>query len=169
MSVRVESRVFDLAELGEESPLPMVGAPLENPYRITGDVPQEIIDGSVFGNPANLYPFQEQDAYGRARSEHLLTTVVLENEKLRAVFLPELGGRLWELFDKDSGKHLLHSPHAIPFANLGLRNAWFAGGIEWNIGTRGHSPTTCSPLHAAVLRTPSGLPVSRRSSARREP
>jgi len=161
MSVRVESRVFDLAELGEESPLPMVGAPLENPYRITGDVPQEIIDGSVFGNPANLYPFQEQDAYGRARSEHLLTTVVLENEKLRAVFLPELGGRLWELFDKDSGKHLLHSPHAIPFANLGLRNAWFAGGIEWNIGTRGHSPTTCSPLHAAVLRTPSGLDVLR--------
>jgi hypothetical protein len=161
MSVRVESRMFGVAELGEESPLPMVGAPLENPYRISGDVPQEIIDGSLFGNPLNLYPFQEQDGYTRVRTQRALTTVVFENARLRAVFLPELGGRLWELFDKSAGKQLLHSPDTIQFANLGLRNAWFAGGIEWNIGTRGHSPTTCSPLHAAVLRTPDGLEVLR--------
>lgn len=161
MSVRVESRMFGVAELGEESPLPMVGAPLENPYRISGDVPQEIIDGSLFGNPLNLYPFQEQDGYTRVRTQRALTTVVLENARLRAVFLPELGGRLWELFDKSAGKQLLRSPDTIQFANLGLRNAWFAGGIEWNIGTRGHSPTTCSPLHAALLRTPDGLDVLR--------
>ena len=39
----------------------------------------------------------------------------------------------------------MHTGRAIQFANLALRNAWFAGGVEWNIGTRGHSPTTCSP------------------------
>lgn len=161
MTVSLERRVFSMAELGGEDPLPMVGAPLESPYRIAGAVPQEIIEGSRYGNPANLYPFQEQNDYGRQRSERPLETVVLENERLRAVFLPELGGRLWELFDKTRGKQLLHSPGTIQFANLALRNAWFAGGIEWNIGTRGHSPSTCSPLHTALLRTPDGLDVVR--------
>lgn len=161
MTVRIESRTFRLPELGGDDPLPMVGAPLEDPYRITGAIPQEIIDRALYGNPANLYPYQEQNGYGRSRSDRTLTTAVLENERLRAVFLPELGGRLWELFDKTRGKHLLHSPDTIQFANLALRNAWFAGGIEWNIGTRGHSPTTCSPLHAALVRTPDGLDVLR--------
>lgn len=161
MTVRVENRGFSVARLGEENPLPMVGSPLETPYQISGEIPQDIIEGSRFGNPANLYPFQEQDGYGRVRADRPLVTVVLENENLRAVFLPELGGRLWELFDKQMGTQLLHSPDTIPFANLGLRNAWFAGGIEWNIGTRGHSPTTCSPLHTAILRTAAGVDVLR--------
>jgi hypothetical protein len=161
MTVRLERRIFSMPELGGESPLPMVGAPLENPYQISGAIPQEIIEGSRYGNPANLYPYQEQDGYDRKLSEQSLETVVLENEQLRAVFLPGLGGRLWELFDKERGKQLLHSPGSIQFANLALRNAWFAGGIEWNIGTRGHSPGTCSPLHAALVRSPDGTEVLR--------
>lgn len=161
MTVRIGRRIFAMPELGGESPLPMVGAPLESPYQISGAIPREIIEGSRYGNPANLYPYREQDGYDRERSERPLETVVLENDLLRAVFLPELGGRLWELFDKKRGKQLLHSPGSIQFANLGLRNAWFAGGIEWNIGTRGHSPGTCSPLHAALVRSPDGTEVLR--------
>lgn len=46
-------------------------------------------------------------------------------------------------------------------ANLGLRNAWFAGGVEWNIGTFGHTPLTCSPLHAIRVEQPDGTPVLR--------
>jgi hypothetical protein len=160
-TIRVERQPYSMADLGPKNPLPMVGSPLENPYRITGDLPQEIIDGSLYGNPTNLYPYQTQDGYDRHRSEHELQTVVLENERLRVVFLPQLGGRLWELFDKTAGKQLLHTQSAIQFANLALRNAWFAGGIEWNIGTRGHSPTTCSPMHASTLRTPDGQNVLR--------
>lgn len=159
--LRVEQRTYSIADLGPDSALPMVGAPLETPYRITSDLPQEILEGSLYGNPANLYPYQAQDGYGRAVSERSLQTVVLENERLRAVFLPELGGRLWELFDKVSGKHLLHTQSRIQFANLALRGAWFAGGIEWNIGTRGHSPTTCSPLHTSILSTSEGYDVLR--------
>ena len=149
-TVRVERRVFSIADLGDQNPLPMVGAPLESPYQISGELPAEIVDGSHYGHPLNTYPYRLQDGYGRELKERQLTTVVLENDLLRAVFLPELGGRLWELVDKTAGKQLLHSPNTIQFANLALRNAWFAGGIEWNIGTRGHSPTTCEPLHAGT-------------------
>ena len=33
--------------------------------------------------------------------------------------------------------------------NLAIRNAWFSGGVEWNMGIRGHSVYTCSPVFAA--------------------
>ena len=46
-------------------------------------------------------------------------------------------------------------------ANLALRNAWFSGGVEWNIGTIGHSPFTCAPLFAARVDGPDGTPVLR--------
>ncbi len=160
-SLRIEQRIFSVAALGRDNPLPMLGPPLQNPYQIAGNLPPDIFAASRYGTPANLHPYQLQDDYTRRRSPRELQTVVLENDLLLAEFLPELGGRLWRLFDKRSGKQLLHSPDTIQFANLALRNAWFAGGIEWNIGTRGHSPTTCSPLHAGLVRTPDNQDVLR--------
>jgi tetratricopeptide (TPR) repeat protein len=159
--LRIERRTIRVPHLGALNPLPMLGAPLESPYSISGDLPREILEGSGYGYPPNLYPYQLQDGYDRDASEHDFQTVVLENERLRAVFLPDLGGRLWELVDKESGKNLLHTPSQVQFANLALRNAWFAGGIEWNIGTRGHSPTTCDPLHSGILTTTDGQQVLR--------
>ena len=60
----------------------------------------------------------------------------------------------------DRARLLYRNPILQP-ANLALRNAWFAGGVEWNIGTIGHSPTTCEPLHAARVLQPDGTPVLR--------
>ncbi len=31
--------------------------------------------------------------------------------------------------------------------NLALRNAWFSGGVEFNVSIKGHNPLTCSPLY----------------------
>lgn len=160
-NLRVEKLTMQMADLGPENPLPSVGASIEPPYRISADIPAEIATGARYGTLPNIYPHQLQDGYGRNTTARQVPAVILENSKIRAVFLPSLGGRLWELFDKERGKHLLQTQNRIQFANLGLRNAWFAGGIEWNIGTRGHSPTTCSPLHTAIVRTPEGEDVLR--------
>ena len=40
-------------------------------------------------------------------------------------------------------------------------NAWFSGGVEWNIATIGHSPLTCEPLHAVRAQHADGSPVLR--------
>lgn len=161
MTITLQRKVFRTAQLGRPSELPMLGRPLENPYTLDEGLPAEIVASSRYGNPTSLYPYRLQDDYGRALVERELPVVVLENEWLRAEVLPELGGRVWSLTDKTTGKDLLHSPQTIQFANLGLRNAWFAGGIEFNIGTRGHSPTTCAPLHTALVRLPDGREVLR--------
>lgn len=159
--MRVETRSLALADLGPESPLPSVAPLLEPPYTVGGDIPPHIVAGARYGKARNIHPYQLQDAYGRATRPADLTAVVLENSHLRATFLPQLGGRLWELLDKATGKELLHTQDTIQFANLALRNAWFAGGIEYNIGTRGHSPTTAVPLHCAIVAAPGGVQLLR--------
>ncbi len=102
-----------------------------------------------------------QDSYTRTRGAREFRVAVLENEILRATFLLEYGGRLWSLFHKPAGRELLDRNPVFQPANLALRNAWFSGGVEWNIGTTGHCPFTCSPLFAARVEGPEGLPILR--------
>ena len=85
----------------------------------------------------------------------------MENDHLKAVFLPEYGGRLWELWDKNTGKILLYTNDVLRFSNLAIRNAWFSGGVEWNISLIGHTPFTTEPLYTAVTKTEAGAPVLR--------
>ncbi|MCP2031210.1 tetratricopeptide (TPR) repeat protein [Okibacterium sp. HSC-33S16] len=101
-------------------------------------------------------PYLDQDGYSATEEPREHATLVLENAHITATFLPNLGGRLWSLVDRGTGRELLHQNDAIRLRNLALRNAWFAGGVEWNIGMIGHSPFTCSPMHTAALSGPNG-------------
>ncbi|MFJ8045983.1 DUF5107 domain-containing protein [Kitasatospora sp. NPDC096147] len=122
---------------------------------------EEMRRGLAYGRPHSLLPYTRQDGYSRDRSERRLPAVVLENDLLTATFLPGLGGRLWSLVHRPTGRELLHRNPVLQPANLALRDAWMAGGVEWNLGTTGHWPLTCEPLHAARLTAPDGTPVLR--------
>jgi hypothetical protein len=106
-------------------------------------------------------PYTKQDAYTRSRSPRELSAIVLENEVLTATFLPGYGGRLWSLTHRPSGRELLHRNPILQPANLALRDAWLAGGVEWNLGATGHWPLTCEPLHAVRVSAADGTPVLR--------
>ncbi|MFJ6777129.1 DUF5107 domain-containing protein, partial [Kitasatospora sp. NPDC091257] len=108
--------------------------------------------------PDTLLPYTRQGGYDRVRTERELPCVVLENETLTATFLPSLGGRLWSLVHRPTGRELLHRNRILQPANLALRDAWLAGGVEWNLGATGHWPLTCEPLHAVRVSAPDGTP-----------
>jgi len=96
-------------------------------------------------------PYRMQDRYTRERKPLVLKTIVLENEHLKAVFLPEYGGRLYSLTEKKTQRELLYTNPVLQPANLAILNGWFSGGIEWNIGQLGHAFTTMSSVHMAKL------------------
>jgi hypothetical protein len=114
-----------------------------------------------YGHTPGILPYTMQDRYGRHLSPRAFSVAVLENEWLRAVFLLEFGGRLWSLEHKPTQRELLYVNPVFQPANLATRNAWFSGGVEWNIGVIGHCPFTCSPLFAARLQRNDGTPVLR--------
>ena len=115
----------------------------------------------TYGHLPNILPYAMQDGYNRERKPRDFRVAVLENNILSATFLLELGGRLWSLYHKPTQRELLYVNPVFQPANLALRNAWFSGGVEWNIGTIGHSPFTCAPLFAARVDGPDGTPVLR--------
>ncbi|GMQ59081.1 DUF5107 domain-containing protein [Vallitalea sediminicola] len=114
-----------------------------------------------YGKIVGCFPYKEQNQYTTNLKNSEVAVAVLENDYLKATFLTEYGGRLWELIDKKTGKNLLYTNDVIQPRNLALRNAWFSGGVEWNLGVIGHSPFTCDKLYAAETTREDGTPILR--------
>lgn len=155
-----EDRNMETAPLGVKSSVPDLagGLILQNNLEFYLDEDDEIYEG--YGRGFNSYPYRQRSCYTRELRQGSVRTAVLENDHLKAVFLPEYGGRLWELLDKESGRELLYTNDILRFSNLAVCNAWFSGGVEWNIGVIGHSPFTTEPLFTAVMDD-GGMPVLR--------
>lgn len=159
--LRFEVRRMRVADRGAECCLPDLTGEriLQNHLEFLLDEEDEIYEG--YGRRQNAYPYRQYNTYTRELSEREVKTAVLENRYLKAVFLPEYGGRLWELWDKEAGKNLLYTNDVIQFSNLAVRNAWFSGGVEWNIGVIGHNPFTIDSLYTARLKDERGNPILR--------
>lgn len=160
--LRLETYTIPAADLGPENPLPVFRGRSEHARVVVDDsVPEDERRWLGQWTQPLVLPHRMQDGYNRARKPRDFSSIVLENEFVRATFLPELGGRLASLVHKPLERELLARNPVWQPANLGLRNAWFAGGIEWNTCVTGHYHLTCSPIFAARLESPGGYPVLR--------
>ncbi len=81
--------------------------------------------------------------------------VYLENEFLKVTVLPDLGGKLYSIFDKITSREVLYRNNVIKYADIGLRGAWTAGGIEWNF-PEGHTFTAVSPVDFVTYQDKDG-------------
>ena len=158
-----ETLSMPAVELGPENPLPPLrsGRELHVVDEVDPAVPAEMLHNIRYGRVDNILPYSIQDGYGRDRNTRDFKVAILENEILKATFLLKFGGRLWSLYHKQAQRELLYVNPVFQPANLALRNAWFSGGVEWNIGTIGHSPFTCAPMHVARVERPDGTPILR--------
>lgn len=159
--IRFEEYPIMAADLGPSNPLPdlknisYIHADFEMTDRIAEDERAGIGKGMI----STILPYKIQDGYNRQRRLRQYRAAILENGYLKAVFLPELGGRLWSLFDKRQNRELLYTNPVFQPANLALRNAWFSGGVEFNVGIKGHNPLTCSPLFAEIEEYKDGTQI----------
>ena len=152
MEIRKERLLINSGMLGGENPLPYF-KPIAMVNRLTFDenVPSDERKFAGYGCATAVLPYKLQDKYDRNMRPREFEIIVLENNLLKAVFHPSLGGRLWSFYDKVSQRELLDVNPVIHFVNLTYRNAWFAGGVEWNCSVQGYTPLTCSPLFAGIV------------------
>jgi len=161
-TLRVEPYTLPAADLGPENPLPMFRGDNEDDVpKLDPEIPQAERRYLGWRTAWRCLPHRMQDGYNRDKKPRTFDSLVLENECLRATFLPQLGGRLVSLVQKPSGRELLSRNPVFQPANLALRNAWFCGGIEWNTALRGHYYLTCSPVFAAEVRGTESEPALR--------
>lgn len=155
--VSFEKKTIKSGLLGKTCIIPDIHETSSDPFfikeeSVTDEDKLHIGEGMI----KTILPYKMQNGYTRELYDVEYNVAVLENDFLKAVFIPELGGRLWSLFDKRAKKELIYENDAVRYANLSIRNAWFAGGVEWNIGIKGHSPLTCEPMFALKVQTSIG-------------
>lgn len=163
MNTTIKQVSFNMpaAKMNGESTLPPLAQ--YNGWLRGGDsgLPEE--DGLYigYGGIHSPFPYRMQDMYTRELYDTEIHAVVLENAHLKATFLPEMGGKLMSLFDKDKGRELLSVNPVIRPCNLAIRNAWMSGGVEWNCGMFGHHVHTCETMFTTTTTLEDGTPVLR--------
>ncbi len=158
-TVRRTSITLPAAHLGEENPLPALRTPAD-PHQVherdRAGLPADMARQIGYAPLRSLLPVRRLDGYDRHRTPTDLDAIVIENDRLRATVLPGLGGRVYSLVHKSTGRELLYRNPVLQPADFGLAGAWFSGGIEWNIGATGHTALCCAPVHAARVPAPDG-------------
>ena len=156
----IETLTMPAADFGPANPLPSL-LPLVNASGDRQSGPDAADPHPSYRTSNGCLPYLLKDGYNRLLRPRNFKAIVLENDFLRAAFLPELGGRLWSLLHKKSGRELVEVNPVCQPVNFALRNAWLSGGVEWNIGVIGHTAHTCSPLFAGRVDEAGTGPVLR--------
>jgi hypothetical protein len=160
---RVTSRTLSVrgSRLGPRGRLPPLAPVRPRPLaRLSEQAPRSMRERVERGRLLSPLPYALFSDYDRADHQLDLPALELSNGAVTATVLPTLGGRVWSLVDHTRDRELLFVNPRLRFANFGLTDAWFAGGVEWNLGSTGHTTMSTRPVHAAVVEGPDG-PVLR--------
>lgn len=95
------------------------------------------------------YPYTLLTNLTDRRVPHVWRTLNLENEYLRCIVLPDLGGHLYRCTDKVNGREMFYANPSIKYARIAYRGAWVALGIEFNFPVS-HNWMTTSPVDYAT-------------------
>ena len=124
-----------------------MGAAEKNPF---------FLDKRVYqGSSGKVYPYPTVEKIRDVKADKEYQAVWLENEYLKVMVLPELGGRIQRAYDKTNGYDFVYYNHVIKPALVGLCGPWISGGIEFN-WPQHHRPTTYLPVDHIVTENGDG-------------
>ena len=101
--------------------------------------------------PFLIYPYTARTNLTDRRSNRTWRTLELENEYLKLVVLPDLGGRIYSCIDKATGVEMFYANPSIKYADVAYRGAWVALGVEFNFPVS-HNWMTVSPVDFGSVR-----------------
>ncbi len=157
LGVSAECLVF-CAQAAPGPPVRVWEEPLVVPTYLTGkaDTNARFYGTSAYqGAQGRVYPYAMIDVLTDEKKDVPYKAVYLENEYIRVVLLPELGGRVFYAMDKTNKYDFFFHPHVIKPAMVGVLGAWVGGGIEWNFPDH-HRPTGFMPLDYSFRQNPDG-------------
>src|SRR6202166_4128502 len=84
------------------------------------------------GSSGKVYPNPFTDRVSDQKSNQKYRAVFLENEFVRLMILPEIGGRIHVGQDKTNDYDFFYRQNVIKPALVGLLGPWISGGVEFN-------------------------------------
>ena len=107
------------------------------------------------GSSGVVYPYPVVESIANEPTPHEWKVVFLENEYLKVMVMPELGGRIQMAYDKVKQRHFVYYNHVIKPALVGLTGPWISGGIEFN-WPQHHRPSTYLPVDCDIVENEDG-------------
>ena len=101
------------------------------------------------GSSGVVYPYPVIESIADEKTDHTYHAVWLENEYIKVMILPELGGRVQMAYDKIKQRHFVYYNHVIKPALVGLAGPWISGGIEFN-WPQHHRPSTFMEVDCTI-------------------
>ena len=105
-----------------------------------------------FSNPdpvpdpsSSAYPYFRYDGFTDNAVQKEWKVVELQNDFIKLIILPQVGGKIWTAIDKKNGKPFIYDNDAIKFRDIAMRGPWTSGGLEANFGIVGHTPGVATP------------------------
>jgi tetratricopeptide (TPR) repeat protein len=105
---------------------------------------------------SKIYPYFRFDGYTDQPVDKEWKVVELENDYIKVLILPEIGGKIWAAIEKSTGKSFLYYNHVVKFRDIAMRGPWTSGGIEANYGIIGHTPNCATPVDYVTQTNPDG-------------
>lgn len=124
-----------------------VGKPEKNPIFLEKRVYQ--------GSSGVVYPYPVIESIANEKTDREWNAVFIENEYIKVMVLPELGGRIQMAYDKIKQRHFVYYNHVIKPALVGLAGPWISGGIEFN-WPQHHRPSTYMPVDCTIEENADG-------------
>ena len=124
-----------------------VGKPEKNPMFLEKRVYQ--------GSSGVVYPYPVIESMSDEKVDKEYKAVYIENEYIKVMILPELGGRVQMAYDKIKQRHFVYYNHVIKPALVGLAGPWISGGIEFN-WPQHHRPSTYMPVDSTIVENEDG-------------
>ena len=107
-------------------------------------------------NFSKIYPYFRFDGFTETPVQKEWKVIELENEYIRLLILPEVGGKIWTAIDKSTNQPFLYDNHVIKFRDVALRGPWTSGGLEANYGIIGHTPNCATPVDYNISNNADG-------------
>jgi tetratricopeptide (TPR) repeat protein len=107
------------------------------------------------GPQGRIYPYTLNETLTDRKVDRTYDAVFLENEYVRVLILPEIGGRLHGAVDKTNDYVWVYWQRTIKPGLISMTGAWISGGIEWNF-PHGHRPSGYMPVDHRIVRHDDG-------------
>lgn len=101
------------------------------------------------GASGKVYPIPYVSSISDTLTDKEYDGITLENEYIKVLLLPEIGGKIHSALDKTTNYDFIYNNKVIKPAMVGLAGPWVSGGIEFN-WPQHHRPTTFMPVDVTV-------------------
>lgn len=113
-------------------------------------------DPDPIPNIGKIYPYFRYDGYTDKPIQKEWKVVELENDFIKVMILPEIGGKIWTAIEKSTGNPFIYYNHVVKFRDVAMRGPWTSGGIEANYGIIGHTPNCATPVDYTIIHKNDG-------------